>query len=525
MKAYALILLATSSLSAFGQNTISPEDLAQKIDNYVGDVYWGCPGTDGPNPKERIVRDPVSKEEMDVRVDYAKSVFDKYYQDTFSKSPDLKKKIFEDLEAIGNDKECQKEGNDCRATFVATAKAYIDYIRPNLPACHKFEFTNLSEAEQNRIKSEISMSGMNYAHRGSLSENTRCKLEQDYKDKPYKLMPIDHPGSRYNEKLVDLANQAAVDIAENMLKAQAGWKTEKIKDENGKTIKIDVEVKDYQNALVCDRTGYSMRIKAYEHGNYWSSASVSSGKKQVVVAEPKECIEEKITLMEEFVPTNFEEGRSEVGQDQTEPVKQKILDFINSDSNLVVTDVTVVASSSKTPFSKYVDGKKIIDPDSNVRNLKLAQERADFASKIFDQMKSSSETLSKIKFEIKPLLSGPEFDPADSTLKLSKNTGAALTTFSKGAQDQFNKNQLSKSQEDIDKMSEVEKASYQMFKKQADPLTKPTDYPTLYHAKFKPYQGFQIKVSGYKKSMMKCSDSKDSKSKKSGATSNSAQSQ
>ena len=93
---------------------------------------------------------------------------------------------------------------------------------------------------------------------------------------------------------------------------------------------------------------------------------------------PIPCVEEKLTLYSEFVPVNFEEGRSTVGADQVGPVKAQIQNFIGANPNMIISEISVTSSSSRIPF--YIS-KGVIDPHSDRRNLDLAKQRADFAKK------------------------------------------------------------------------------------------------------------------------------------------------
>lgn len=228
---------------------------------------------------------------------------------------------------------------------------------------------------------------------------------------------------------------------------------------------------------------FSMAHAQYGNPNY----SLQNRKK----APPPPCIEEKHLLQGEMIQLNFDLGRSTVGEDQIEPIKTKLTTFLSSPDAQYVTDIEVVSSSSKTPFYKTENGKKVLDPDSNQKNLALAKERAAFAEKVLAPLKSSHP---KINFTIKGELAGPEFQPMDLNDRF-----VTRMTLSYG--------------ERLESLYQKNKTAFNdvAFVKSSFDLMDETKYVNLYQAKYKPFHGIRFVIRGYKKELLKCLDPNDSK--------------
>ena len=201
---------------------------------------------------------------------------------------------------------------------------------------------------------------------------------------------------------------------------------------------------------------------------------------------PPPCVEEKHLLAGEMLLLGFDSGRSTVGEDQIEPIKTKLTTFLSSPEGQYVTDIEVVSNSSKTPFYKTVNGKKVLDPDSNVKNLSLAKERASFAEKVLASLKASHP---KINFVIKGELAGPEFQPMDLNdrfvTRMTPSYGEKLESLYQKHKSAFN---------DV------------AFVKSSFDLMDETKYVNFYQAKFKPFHGLRYVIRGYKKELLKCLD-------------------
>lgn len=201
------------------------------------------------------------------------------------------------------------------------------------------------------------------------------------------------------------------------------------------------------------------------------------------------CVEEKLSLFSEFIPLKFEKSASTVGLDEVRPVKATIEKFITSDPDLIITDVSVTASSSKTPYLSRAGKKIVIDPRSHERNMSLAQDRAIFASKMLEGIKKTRPSLAKVNFTSNAVSAGPEFDRLDLNTRMVTNMSP---NYKKRVEDLYEQNK--------------EMYEAQGLIKSADELLDQSKYTTLYEVKFKPFQGFKIKISGYHKKKMKCSE-------------------
>jgi hypothetical protein len=200
------------------------------------------------------------------------------------------------------------------------------------------------------------------------------------------------------------------------------------------------------------------------------------------------CVEEVSPLFSEFVPTDFEDGRSTVGIDQVQPVKAKIRNFIISHPQLVITEVSVVSTSSHAPFYTTIAAKRVIDPKSKEKGLQLAGQRAEFIGKMLEEIKLSGSEFSKITYQVKAEMAGPEFQPKDLNDRF-------VTPLSPNYSDRVNI------------LFDTHRKLYeeQSLLKKPDPLKDASKYPNLFQTKFKPFEGFRIAIHGHKKDQMKCS--------------------
>lgn len=201
------------------------------------------------------------------------------------------------------------------------------------------------------------------------------------------------------------------------------------------------------------------------------------------------CNDEKQNLHQEFVEAFFDEGRASVGKDQIEPIKEKIASFIKEHSELIVTDVLVVATSSKTPYYLTINGKKKLDPQSDTKNLSIVKERADFSRSVLDELKTSSSRYQKVNFSTKAELSGPDFTPLDLNERF-------VTSMTPGYKERIEANYKKNEKLYLD----------QAFIKDFSVLFDEKKYVNLYQAKFKPFHGFRIEIKGHIKEKMKCVD-------------------
>jgi hypothetical protein len=194
------------------------------------------------------------------------------------------------------------------------------------------------------------------------------------------------------------------------------------------------------------------------------------------------CVEDKHILFSEFILQNFDDRRTEVGIDQTQVLKSKVKTFIDANPTLVITDVAVSSSSSKVPLYLSIGGRKIIDPKSEARSLALAQDRAHFAARALMEIKNSNSALAQTKFSTSADLSGPDFTPKDLNNRFVTKQTPQYEKQVKALFDEFK--------------SSFEEGA--LIKSETDLLDE-SRFSNLYQAKYKPFQGFRVVISGFKK--------------------------
>lgn len=194
-----------------------------------------------------------------------------------------------------------------------------------------------------------------------------------------------------------------------------------------------------------------------------------------------ECSDAKTSLHKAFVPTDFED-RTTVGRDQVEPLRALILGFISANPSMVITDIEVTASSAKAPFYIQSGKRKILDPQSLMRNSNLARERSDFAQALLREIKMSKSELSNTVLVTKSEVAGPDFVPLDLNSRF-------VTPMTAGYADMVRSH------------FEEHKAilGSLALKTSADELLNESIYPNFYQVKFKPFQGLRLEILGHAK--------------------------
>jgi hypothetical protein len=296
------------------QEFFSAQNKTDAISYYKDRLYRGC-----SDLKEE--QEAISPKEMKNMVALTTKLVEEQYSQAFLENPKVKDSFQRDLLQISKDQTCQKVGNDCRARLLGLSIYYYQTFRADLPGCHGYKsvppmekgFDQNCEVELKFRKATLQ--GVQSANYGMPSAGT------------------------YRKWLVKLKNDTTMDLFNIILR------------------------KDRQNLHICNsvQSGivHQYALELDEPGSYF----VGLDPDYVPEKNPiKECVDEKVTLYSEFVPTSFDEGRSTVGADQIEPVKVKIINFVKSNPELIVTDISVTASSSKTPFNTVIGGKKVIDP-------------------------------------------------------------------------------------------------------------------------------------------------------------------
>jgi glycerol-3-phosphate cytidylyltransferase-like family protein/cytidylate kinase len=442
------LMFATVSGAFAQQEYFTPENKKEGIAYYKKRIYSGC-----SDLKEK--QEPVSVEEMRKLVANSVKIVEENFSKSFDENPKVRESFKKDMLTIMRDQNCQLEGNDCRARLMGLSLYYYQQFRANIPDCEKY------------VKSEPI----------SKSYNTQCELELKYRKSSFQGVH----SSTYG------------------MPGIASYKKELIAYKNNTTIQLFSMVmhKDKINLHICNpvQSGivHQYALDNDDAGDFYVGLDPEFDIRKSI---PKECKEEKLVLYSEFLPTSFDEGRSTVGNDVVEPIKQKITSFIQANPEMIVTDVSVTSSSSKTPFHTMVAGKKVIDPKSNEKNLALAQERANFAEKVMNEIKNSGTQLKNINFVSKAELAGPEFEPMDLNDRF-------VTRMTPGY---------------IERIEAVYQKNKKLYEEQAlktssNDLLDEKQFVNLYQAKFKPFQGFRIVINGYKKEEMKCLELVDDSTK------------
>ncbi len=443
MKAFYLLLIVPSM--AFAQQEYFTEANKKRgLEHYQERIYRGC-----ADIKKK--QDPVSVEEMNKIVSGAKKTIQQNFSRAFEENPKVRDEFKKDMDSMAKDPVCQVEGNNCRAKLLSLSIYYYQQFRPDIPEC------------QGYVKTPPMSKGF----------NSQCELELKYRQSS-----LNGVTGGYG------------------LQGPGSYKKELIATKNNTTIRLFniIMHKDKINLHIChgvqSGTVHHYALDQNDPGDYWAGLDPHYNPAKNI---PKECFEDKITLHSEFIPTNFDEGRTTVGRDQVEPLKTKVLSFIKDNPRMILTDVIVTSSSSKTPYSMTIAGKKMLDPKSDAKNLSLAQERALFAETVLGEIKASSSQLSHVNFITLAILAGPDFDSMDLNDRfVTRMTPGYL--------------------ERLDALYDRYKKLYQeqALKNFAQDLMDEKQFVNLYQAKYKPFQGFKIHIKGYKKEDMKCSNSDES---------------
>lgn len=451
MKVFYLFLIM--STAAFGQQEyFTAANKKTGLEHYQERIYRGC-----ADLKKK--QDAISVPEIKRIVSASRKTVEENFSRAFEENPKVKAEFVKDLEAIAKDPVCQKEGNNCRAKLLSLSIYYFQQFRPDIPEC------------QGYIKTSPTSPGF----------NSQCEMELKYRQSSLNGVTsgygVQGPGS-YKKELVATKNNTTIRLFNIIMH----------KD------KINLHIcHGVQSGVV-----HQYALDLNDPGDYWVGLDPHYNPAKNI---PKECVEEKVSLHSEFVPSNFDEGRTTVGRDQVEPIKSKIIAFIKGNPGMILTDVTVTSSSSRTPYSITIAGKKLVDPNSDAKNLSLAKERALFAETVLSEIKASSSQLSHVKFFIDAELAGPEFDSMDLNDRF-------VTRMSPGYLERLDA--LYKRYEKL----YIEQA----LKTSAQDLMDEKEFVNLYQAKYKPFQGFRIHIKGYKKEDMKCLDPDEATSEGSKAT-------
>ncbi len=441
---YALIiLLLTSTFSYAEPFYFSPQNKKTGLDYYKKIIYNGCSSL-------KALQEPIPQEEMKKYVQQVRKLVNEDYSRAFKENPLVKIAWEKDMETLLKDSNCQRPGNDCRVRLITVSLFYYQRLRPDIPGC------------QNYVSGKSPM-------------NSQCEVELKFRSKDLRSVPKNYGAygiGTYKDELTVIKNNTTLRTFQTVM------------------------YKDKSNLHICQEDSrYKYGLNINDPGLYYEGLNPEDDPARRI---PSDCMEDKMVLEQKFIPTDFED-RSSVGEDQVDPLKKYIEDYIKNNPETIVTELEVTASSSKVPFYIMKDGKKVIDPDSQKKNAKLAQERAFFAKKVLEKMKGARSDYSKIEMSFKATLAGPDFKPTDLNERF-------VTRMTPGYLERIES--LYKNHEKEYQNKALKAAAYELL--DADKFT------NMYQAKFKPFQGFKLTISGYKKEFMKCTE-KAFKNKKSGS--------
>lgn len=483
----SLALVGFYGLQAKAQVVNPPPPTAQ-IQNYYTDVgqeenveYFqdlilkGC-----KNPLDK--QPAIDKEEITFVVDHVRSILQDKFSKAFAENPQIKTMMDKSLDAIAADPTCAQVGNDCRTRLVATATYFMQPLRPNVPGCDgyvKYDYTTKA-AKKKRAEDN-----------GYIKE---CEVELQYRNKSLAGAGRSNGGmdqrGAYQDILIQEQNNALMDIQQLVL-----LETEDKEYKKKKLVQLN---KSRMNISICGSVtngviySYPLKIGLYKDnfGGLETNKPVTKKPDPVPEKKAEPCVEEIKVLHSEFVPVNFEEGSSTVKSSELKPVKQKIEDFISGHSNLVITNIDVTSSSSKTPFYKTEGGKKVYDKAySDAKNLTLAESRASIAQTALDSIKTGHPELNEAKYTTAGAIKGPDFDKDD------------LSDRSVTSKDPKYKALVEKLYSEYKEM-----LAQDAMVKSSQELQDTKRFTNLYEAKYKPYQGFKIVISGYSKETRKCGE-------------------
>lgn len=433
------LFLAFSSLAWGQQEYFTAENKQDGLEYYKNLLYRGC-----ADLKEK--QDPVSPKEMERLINETVWLVQKNFSRAFEENPKIKEAFLEDLREVMKNPYCQKKDNDCRAKILGHALFYYHRLRPDIPGCKDYRKT---------IESDVGYNG-------------QCELELKYRKRSFQgvrdgTYGLKNPGT-YKKLLIDIKNDTTLNLFRLLIH------------------------KDNTNLHICNSVQngnvhrYALEID--DAGDYFAGVDPKYDPRKNI---PKECVDEKVILHSEFFSTAFDIGRTTVGEIEVDPVKSKVLSTVKGNAELIVTDIEIFSSSSKTPFYKVVAGKKMIDPESNDRNLSLSKQRAQFAEKVFKDLKSQDSKFKYINISVSAGLAGPDFIPTDLNDRF-------VTRMTPGY---------------VEKLDALFNKHEKLFTegaiiKSAEELLDEKKFSNLYQAKFKPFQGFRLLIRGYKKEDMKC---------------------
>lgn len=301
---------------------------------------------------------------------------------------------------------------------------------------------------------------------GSESDK-RCEVEEKYRKASLEGVRTHYgaigPGS-YKKELIATKNNALMDIFNTVMK------------------------KDKDNLHICDEVlsglPYRYALDFEEEGEFNQGIDPDYNPNKKIL---KDCTDPKKSLYQEFYPTSLD-NRSYAGADLVAPIKLKIEEFIKSHPEMLITDVSVVVLASHHPHIEMINGKKGINPESTKKSLAQASEKLMFVQQALQEIEKSNTQFTHIKFHSQAKISGPEFKRTDLNdrfvTKMTPGYFERVKRLFEENKEEFKKDALIDSHTD---------------------LVDERKFTNLYQAKFKPFEGFRVEISGHVKSEMKCS--------------------
>lgn len=438
MKKFGLfILLLSSSWALAQQSYFTPEIKKFGVNHYKKRIHQSC-----RDLKER--QDPILPRDVQKLSAETIRVVNVNFFKAFYENPKVRSAFEKDINAFKIDLSCQHQGNDCRARMLATAMYYYQQLRADIPGC----------------------AGYVQTPKESKNFNAACDTELRYRQRTLQGVQGEKYGTDgaqlYKKQLLSYKNNTTLELFNIILQ------------------------KDKNNLHICNPVDkgepYKFDLEMDVSGDYFSGIDPEF---DPITTVSIECVEEKVSLLSEFLPTSFDENRATTGRDEVEPLRAKVESLLK-DNTIIVTDVTVISSSSRAPFYTTIAGKKVLDPASDETNLRLAKERSEFAKKAIEELKAYS-AFDKIKFDYRPQLSGPAFEPTDLNDRF-------VTRMTSGY---------------LEKLEVLHKKFKKDFEEVAlvpvgTDLLDSNKYMNLFQAKFKPFQGFRLSAQGFRKEDMKC---------------------
>lgn len=438
MKALLFSLIFLSFAAKAQQEYFTPQVKAAGIDYFKKQIFAGCKSSN------QYLEAMKPSELKKLKTQILEIVTNNFSQ-AFAENPEIKEGFVKDLNEIENDPACQRDLNQCRVRLMSLSMYYYQQFRADLPAC-KADNTLPDCASETRFR-KSSFEGVHSTHYGATGIG------------------------KYKQQLLEAKNQTTKKLFNLILR------------------------KNEREFYICYTSlrgdSYHYQLDMEEPGGYYANleADYYPGKNL-----PKDCVDEKKVLHQEFIRTSIGDDRFKVGLDEAEPVRKSLTDFIKANSDIIISDIDVSANVAQIPSYVSLNGKQVIDPKSNEKNLSAAKERAEFVQKIFEDLKKSYSYLEKVNLKASGALAGPDFHPTD----LNERFVTHMTP------------------DYLDRVNATFTKNKKMYNEVAlmttsEELTQESKFSNLFQAKYKPFQGYKVIVKGYRKDEMKCL-SKDQKS-------------